>query len=313
MKNINPKTPTQANYRILNLIEQIAATAPQGTALGLCDVMSAMFSGYFIESGGAVTPAIEAFLRWEINEAKEREARTRRAAKSITYGSYNLSELMSELRHIVESEGNWEPMKAQGYRIIAVDFTPYRRLAVKKLKAKAYVSDTNRAVSAVPIGMIASVGAVKGQRIALLKNATIADLRVNDEAAHKNKLYKQVAKALEKDEIAVFDAGFGLVGAVEAGVTHCLIRLAKNCTFGKTPGKIPERTDMPLFRHGGIGQSEVLLRQVFWLALLDSLENYGETAVHEQCVRRPNPLPQFVLNGGTAVLIVNRERLIVNG
>lgn len=242
MKNIYLKIPTQANYRILNLIEQIAATAPKGTALGLCDVMSAMFSGYFIESGGAVTPAIEAFLRREINDAKEREARTRRAAKSITYGSYNLSELMSELRNIVESEGNWKPMKAQGYRITAVDFTPYRRLAVKKLKSKAYISDANRAVSAVPIGMIASVGAVKGQRIALLKNATIADLTVNDEPTHKKKLYKQVAKGLEKDEIAVFDAGFGLAGAVEADVSRCLIRLAKNCTFGKTPGKIPKRT-----------------------------------------------------------------------
>ncbi len=90
--------------------------------------------------------------------------------------------------------------------------------------------------------MIASVGAVKEQRIALLKNATIADLTVNDEPAHKKKLYKQVAKGLEKDEIAVFDAGFGLVGAVAADVSRCLIRLAKNCTFGKTPGKISERT-----------------------------------------------------------------------
>ena len=87
MKNIHPKTPTQANYRILDLIEQMVSVAPKGTALGLSDLISAMFSGYFIESGGAVTPAIEAFLRREVKDEKEREARTRRGAKAVTYAA----------------------------------------------------------------------------------------------------------------------------------------------------------------------------------------------------------------------------------
>ncbi len=242
MKNIYSKTPTQANYRILSLIEQLVAVVPKGTALGLSDVISAMFSGYFIESGGAVTPAIEAFLRQEVKDEKEREARTRRAAKSITYGSYNLLELINKLREIIKTEGNWKPIVAQGYRITSVDFTPFRRIAVKKLKAKAYISEANRAVPAVSIGMIGSVGEVNGQRIALLKNTTVVDLTINDEPAHKKKVYKLVAKGLDKDEIAVLDAGFRLVEAAEADIERCLIRLAKNCTFGRTAGKIPERT-----------------------------------------------------------------------
>lgn len=241
MKNINSKTPTQANYRILNVIEQMVTVAPKGTALGLSDAVSAMFSGYFIETGGAVTPAIEAFLGGEIKDEKEREARTRRGAKAITYGSYNLLEMMNKVRDIVQREGKWQPIVVQGYRVTSVDFTPFRRTAVKKLKAKGYVADANRAVAAVPIGMIASVGRVNGQRIALLKNATVADLSLNDEKAHKKKLYREVAKGLEPDEIAVLDAGFSLVEAVEANISQCLIRVAKNCTFGKTPGKIPQR------------------------------------------------------------------------
>jgi hypothetical protein len=71
----------------LNIIEQMATVAPKGTVLGLTDLISTMFSGYFIESGGAVTPAIEAFLRQEVKDEKEREARTRRGAKALTYGS----------------------------------------------------------------------------------------------------------------------------------------------------------------------------------------------------------------------------------
>jgi hypothetical protein len=242
MQNIHPKTPTQANYRILNLIEQMVTVAPKGTALGLSDLISAMFSGCFIESGGAVTPAVEAFLRREIKDEKERGARTRRAAKAVTYGNYNLPELMNKLREIIQAEGNWKPIVAQGYRVASVDFTAFRRPAVKKLKTKAYVSDANRAVAAVPIGMIASVGKVNEQRVALLKNAVLTDLTINDDSSHKKKLYKQVAIGLDKDEIAVFDAGFKLVEATETNIQRCLIRLAKNCTFGKTAGRIPKRT-----------------------------------------------------------------------
>ena len=242
MKTTNPATPTQANYRILELIEQLVSVVSKGTALGLSDLASAMFSGYFIESGGAVTPALEAFLHRQIEDEKEREARTRRGAKALTYGSYNLKELMNKLQDFIKAEGIWKPTVIQGLRVASVDFTGYRRLAVEKLNAKAYFSNANRAVKAVPVGMTASIGEVNGQRVALLKNATVADLKVNDEAAHTKQLYRQVAKELEDDEIAVFDAGFRLVEAVEVGISHCLIRLAKNVTFGATVGKIPERT-----------------------------------------------------------------------
>ena len=103
------------------------------------------------------------------------------------------------------------------------------------------MSEANRAVSAVPIGMIASVGTVNGQRIALLKDATVANLNLNDEKGHKQKLYQRVAKGLAQDELAVFDAGFSLVEALEANISQCLMRLAKNSTFGRTPGQIPEQ------------------------------------------------------------------------
>ena len=70
----------------------------------------------------------------------------------------------------------------------------------------------------------------------------LPDLNVNEGSAHKKQLYKQVATELDKDELAVFDAGFKLAEATQANIRRCLIRLAKNCTFGKTAGRIPERT-----------------------------------------------------------------------
>ena len=56
------------------------------------------------------------------------------------------------------------------------------------------------------------------------------------------KVYKQVGKKLTETDLALFDAGFSLVDAVRHGVNNCVVRLAKNCTFGKTAGKIPPRT-----------------------------------------------------------------------
>ena len=110
------------------------------------------------------------------------------------------------------------------------------------MKSKAYVADVNRAVPAISIGMIGNVGEVNGQRIALLKNVVVTDIELHEGTKHKKTLYKQVATELEADEVAVLDAGFKLAEATEANLKQCLIRLAKNCTFGRTAGKIPERT-----------------------------------------------------------------------
>ena len=241
MNDIHTKTSTQANYRILGLTEQMVSVLPVGTALGVCDLIGAMFSGYFIESGGAVMPAVAAYLRERIEEEKELEARSRRAAKALTYGSYNLQELIDKVWEIVQREGKWQPIMAGTKRIVSVDCTGYRRTTVKGLKSKAYFSDRGRAVPAVVIGMIAVVGEVNGQRVALLRKGVVGNLKENDGAKEKARLYKQVAKELQEDEIAVFDAGFKLVGATSANIEQCVIRLAKNCTFGKTAGKIPGR------------------------------------------------------------------------
>ncbi|MCP4935951.1 MAG: hypothetical protein GY927_17510, partial [bacterium] len=113
---------------------------------------------------------------------------------------------------------------------------------MKKLESKAYCAEANRAMPAVPIGMIATVGEVKGQRVALLKKAVVTDVKTNDSVADKEALYKQVVLCLAEDEIGVFDAGFGLGEVVSAGIEQCVVRLALNCTFGETPGEIPERS-----------------------------------------------------------------------
>ncbi|MCZ7673701.1 MAG: hypothetical protein M5U34_44615 [Chloroflexi bacterium] len=61
-ENNQPINTYSSKLSHFELIEQLVSVVSKGTALGLSDLASAMFSGYFIESGGAVTPAIEALF-----------------------------------------------------------------------------------------------------------------------------------------------------------------------------------------------------------------------------------------------------------
>ena len=235
-------TPIRINYQVQAAIEQMVTTLPKGTDLGLCDVISAMYSGYFIESGGGIMPAVEQYLSAYVMDERERAARSRRAAKAITYGQYNLAELMDELKKIVAADGRWEATMVQGYRLKPVDMTGYKRARVKKLKSKSYDSQVGRAVPAVPFGIMGTTGQVGGQRVAILDMLICGEITENNPSGEMGTVYKQVAKRLTETDLALLDAGFSLVDACVSGINNCVVRLAKNCTFGKTPGKIPPQT-----------------------------------------------------------------------
>lgn len=242
MNKTNTNTPTKINYQVQQAIEQMVSSLPKGTDLGMCDVVSALFSGYFIESGGGIMPAVDHYLRASIPDEKERAARSRRAAKAVTYGQYNLDELLTELKAIVAADRQWQPTMIQGYQLKPVDMTAYKRSNVKSLKSKVYDSNSSRAVPAVPFGIMGTTGQVGEQRVAILETVVCGNIDQNHPANEMEAVYKQVAKRLKKRDIALFDAGFSLVDAVAHGIDQCVVRLAKNCTFGRTPGKIPPRT-----------------------------------------------------------------------
>ena len=242
MNKINSNTPTAINYQVQQAIEQMVSTLPKGTDLGLCDVISAMYSGYFVESGGGIMPAVEQYLSAYVMDERERAARSRRAAKAITYGQYNLAELLSELKGIVATAGHWQPTIIQGYQLKPVDMTAYKRARVKKLKSKSYDSQIGRAVPAVPLGIMGTRGCVGEQRVAILDMLVCGDITKNSPSGEMEKVYKQVAKRLTETDLALLDTGFSLVDASLNGIKNCVVRLAKNCTFGKTAGKIPPRT-----------------------------------------------------------------------
>lgn len=242
MQKTKQNTPTPINYQVQQAIEQVVATLPKGTDLGLCDVISAMWSGYFIETGGAMMPAVDLYLsQFDLSES-ERAARSRRAAKAVTYGQYNLEELLTKLQEIITKDEKWSATKVQGYTLKSVDNTSYKRSSVKVLKSKSYDATAGRALPAVPFGMMGTVGKVGEQRMVLLDMLYSGCTTTNNPSDDTKKVYQGVAKRLKEGELAIFDAGFSMIEACRYGVNNYVMRLSKNCTFGKTPGKVPPRT-----------------------------------------------------------------------
>ena len=257
MKKNTQNTPTEINYQVQQVIEQMTSTVPKGTDLGLVDIISAMFSGYFVESGGGIMPAVDLYLADHISDERERAARSRRAAKSIKYGQYHLNELITTSQSIIKEIGGWTPTLIQEYRMKSVDMTAYKRSRVKNLKSKSYDSTANRAIPATTFGLMGSIGTVNGQRVAVLDMLLCGNTEQNEPAKELVNVYKKVAELLTLEDVVLFDAGFSLIDAIIYGIKQCLIRLSKNCTFGRTPGEIPIRTS-DKGRHPSRHQSEIV-------------------------------------------------------
>lgn len=80
------------------------------------------------------------------------------------------------------------------------------------------------------LGIIARVGSVNGQRVALITDLVRADLDESSEAALQARVLLQTAKTLAADEMPVLDAGFKVRQLQKTGLPRYLVRLAVNFT-----------------------------------------------------------------------------------
>ena len=80
------------------------------------------------------------------------------------------------------------------------------------------------------LGVIARVGSVNGQRVAIVTQLVRADSDDPSEATLQTAVVQQAAETLAKDEIPVFDAGFKIRELQAAKLPRYVVRLAKNFT-----------------------------------------------------------------------------------
>ena len=129
------------------------------------------------------------------------------------------------------AEGRWQPHTHGGYRPVAVDVTACWRLRLQGCPTVHYHAEAGRALPAIPLGLIARVGSVGSQRLALPLTMVRADGDDPRPGTQERLLVRAAVAQCAADEVLVCDAGFGLALLQEEGATRYVVRCAKNSVF----------------------------------------------------------------------------------
>lgn len=92
-----------------------------------------------------------------------------------------------------------------------------------------------QALPAIPIGLIARVGGVGTQRLALPRAFVRPDPADPAPSAHARLLVQEAVRQCAADDVLVLDAGCGLARLHAATATRSVVRLAKNATCRRAP------------------------------------------------------------------------------
>jgi len=184
--------------------------------------MWAMLTGSFLTSRGSIFSALV------LSGFSEKE--TRRSWAAFCYEQWSLTKLLRSWREQVLNEGQWQVHSYEGYRAVAVDTTGFYRPRLTSWLGKAYCGLSGKALRGVALGMVAEVGSVEAQRLALPKKLLCSRNERSCEKELKGRTLAWLAEHLEDDEVAVLDAGFKLAELAHAGVARYVVRQASNCT-----------------------------------------------------------------------------------
>ena len=138
--------------------------------------------------------------------------------------------MLSAWREQVKSESHWQAHSYEGYKAVAVDLTGFFRPRLRGWLGQAYNGLLGKASRGVSFGMIAEIGSIDQQRLALPRKLLRSKNEANCEKALKTTVLNWLAKHLQKNEVAILDAGFNLVELQSAGVAQFVVRQASNCT-----------------------------------------------------------------------------------
>jgi hypothetical protein len=193
-----------------------------GTNLALLHFLWMQLSGALLPSRGALFPALQAIGLLPVA--------VRRAWAAFRFGAWKIADLLSAWESYVLAQQQWQAHQYDGYYPKAVDLTAYWRPTLKGCPSKHYYPPAEKALPAVVLGIVARVGSVNGQRVAIITELVRVDPDDPREAKLQTRVVLRTAETLADDEMPVFDAGFKVRELQDAQLPRYVVRLAKNCT-----------------------------------------------------------------------------------
>ena len=219
-----------ARERTIAALSNVVQETPIGTNISLLRVMWSMVTGAFLTSRGAIHGALA--------ESGFEDAEIRRGWSGMRYGSWEIEELVKAWHLEIESTGEWEARKIEGYRAKGVDITGFLRPKLKGEVNKLYNSTAQRAVAAVIFGVVTVSGAIEEKRVPRIEEILRCKAGTSASDFHVE-LLKKVKKSLRADEVAIVDAGFTIAEMLESGILRFVLRAAINCTARRN--ELPEQ------------------------------------------------------------------------
>lgn len=213
----------EAVYRMLMLLCSLVAACPIGTNLGLLHLLWMLASGRLLAARGAVIPGLA--------DCGLSARAVRRAWAALGQGGWTSARLLGDWAALVRAEGRWQAQAHGGYRPVAVDVTGFWRPRLRGCATTHYHGAAGRALPAIPLGLIARVGSVGAQRLALPLACVRADPADPRTSTHERLLVRAAVRQCAPDEVLVLDRGFGVALLQEEGATRYVVRAAKNATF----------------------------------------------------------------------------------
>ncbi|HET8629643.1 MAG TPA: hypothetical protein VFL91_19670 [Thermomicrobiales bacterium] len=234
-----------AVYQVMTMLCALVAPLPIGTNLGLLHLLWMLVSGRLLDARGAVFPAL--------GECGLGAAASRRAWTALGQGEWASADLLARWARALRAAGRWQPRAHGGYRPVAVDLTGFWRPRLRGCPTTHYHGAAGRALPAIPLGIVARIGAVGAQRLALPLAFVRADAADPAPGARAQRLVREAVARCAADDALVLDAGFGLALLQEAGAARYVVRLAMNGTARRAapppyPGRGRPATRGPLVR-----------------------------------------------------------------
>lgn len=209
-------------YRVVEVLCAVVAATPIGTNLGLLHLLWMLVSGRLLGTRGAVIPGLSA--------TGLSEPAVRRAWAALGHGDWSSAELLTRWRQQVEQAGAWRAHEYEGYRPVAVDVTGFWRPRLRGCATSHYDGRAGKALPAIPVGLVARVGSIGTQRLAVPLAFVRAEAADPSTTAHERALLRTAVQAAADRDALVCDAGFDLRQLQEAGATWYVVRAAKNVT-----------------------------------------------------------------------------------
>ena len=213
----------EAVYRMMTLLCALVWQLPIGTNRGLLHLLWMLTSGRLLASRGAVFSGLSA--------SGVSARATRRAWAALGRGDWTSAQLLGRWAALVAGEGRWQPQTPGGEHPVAVEVTGFWRPRLRACPTTHFHQEAGQALPASPVGLVARVGRVGTQRLALPLAFVRADPGDPSPSAHARRLVGEAVRQCAVADVLVLDAGFGLALLQAAGAPRYVVRLVKNATF----------------------------------------------------------------------------------